>query len=88
MLHDEVPFDFDERVIDPTGRIIRQSAPAPRPRRRRSEPVVPQSLEELLKASIREVVEREIRKAQTESDLSELLRRSLEDVRRREKAAK
>lgn len=83
MLHDEVPFDFDERLTDPAGRIIRQTPP--RASRRRRGPEMPQSLEELLKASIREVTEREIRKAQSEGELSDLLRLLLDDVKRREK---
>lgn len=93
---DDVPFDFDiaERRIDPTGRVIRTaagiaepSAPKPRRDRRRrmdaDHPDLP--LTELLKLSIREVLEREIREANDEDDLSRLLIASIEDIRRRRK---
>jgi hypothetical protein len=91
---DDVPFDFDERLIDPTGRVVRTVAgvtatPAPKPRRDRrrrmdaDHPDLP--LTELLKLSIREVLEREIREANDEDDLSRLLIASIEDIRRRRK---
>lgn len=93
MPHNDDPFNFDEKFIDPSGRVVRTvqgttTTPAPKPRRRRAaEPVEPPTLEELLRASIREVTEREIRKAESESDLSELLRRMLEEPARRGRKA-
>lgn len=82
MPHNDAPFDFDERITAPDGRIIRQQTG--RPRRRRCSAVAEMpSLEDLLRQSIREVTEREIRKAQNESDLSDLLRRMLEHMKRR-----
>jgi hypothetical protein len=87
MLHDDVPFDFDERLTDPTGRVVRTAqgtVAAPRRKRRDAkEAQADSSLEDLLRKSIREVMEREIRKARTADDLSELLRLSLEDLKRR-----
>lgn len=85
-LNNDDPFGFEERAIDPAGRVIRQiPAASPAPRRRRRADAEPQSLDELLRASIREIVEREIRKVTTESELSELLRAMLESVERRGK---
>lgn len=89
---DDVPFDFDERLIDPTGRVVRTVAgvttpPKPkRDRRRRIDAGHPDlPLTELLKLAVREVMEREIREANDEDDLSRLLIASLEDIRRRRK---
>jgi hypothetical protein len=90
MLHnigDDVPFDFDERPTDPTGRAIRPVAPKPRRRERKQ----PQSdhvpLLELLTLSIREVTESQIRTVTDETDLARLLLASIEDVKRRKAAA-
>jgi hypothetical protein len=84
---DDVPFDFDERPVDPTGRAIRTAAPKPRRERRKpaataADRHVP--LTELLTLSIREVTESQIRTvADDETDLARLLLASIEDVRRR-----
>jgi len=90
---DDVPFDFPPREIDPTGRVVRTVdtvTPKPsRPRRRRTAGTLDDPadaglpLVELLRLSIRAVTEREIQMAETEYDLCDLLRMSLEDIRRR-----
>jgi len=90
---DDVPFDFPPREIDPAGRVVRTvdtvTPKAARPRRRRNAGMLDDPadaalpLVELLRLSIREVTEREIRMAETEDDLCDLLRMSLEDIRRR-----
>ena len=92
MLHnigDDVPFDFDERPTDPTGRPIRPVAPKPRRRERKRAPQADHvPLTELLTLSIREVTESQIRVAKDDdTDLARLLLASIEDVKRRKAAA-
>jgi hypothetical protein len=84
MPHNDSPFDFEPKFIDPSGRVVRQAEPRPSRRRRSAEPEPPVTLEELLRCSIREVTEREIRRAKSENDLARLLQLSLEDVSRRQ----
>jgi hypothetical protein len=84
---DDVPFDFDERPVDPTGRAIRGSV-APKPARRkraaRAEHDEHVPLLELLTLACREVSESQIRQvADDETDLAKLLLASIEDVKRR-----
>ena len=88
--NEDVPFDFPERLADPTGRVIRTVAAnnvPVRPSRSRRRAVDPDDpglpLTELLKLTIREVTEREIRAAQSETDLTRLLVLSIADIERR-----